>query len=285
MSEKTFRPAPPGPAQGRRRRRSRHCRAGQAQCQPRPDRGAPLPVHLAAARHLPRIRAGLRDARERHGGRAAAPGAAGRRRGGGRVPAPRRGLVRHLGWRARRLRLLVRQEQGVQPVRHRAALVRRRQPDARLVLLRRRRGALQGAAGRRPEGERGRLPDRPDADPTARLVQAAGGAAGAAPRHEVPHRRPRRRPVQRDGRGGHLPPGRRDRAGAGARRDRRGGVQQPVLRPRARLPRRRQGLHDPELPPAGGMLRGPVQQGQVRGPAGRAAGDPAIRRGSRPRPT
>ena len=47
-------------------------------------------------------------------------------------------------------------------------------------------------------------------------------------------------------------PGRRDRAGAGARRDRRGGVQQPLLRPRARLPRRRQGLHDPELPPAGG---------------------------------
>ena len=55
---------------------------------------------------------------------------------------------------------------------------------------------------------------------------------------KLPHRGPRDRPVQRDGRGRRRAAGRRDRARARARRHRRRRVQQPLLRPRARLPGR-----------------------------------------------
>ena len=68
--------------------------------------------------------------------------------------------------------------------------------------------------------------------------------ADAVQGHEVPHRRPLRRPVQGDGRRGDHPAGRRDRAGARPRPDRRGRVQQSVVRHPARLPGRGEGLHD-----------------------------------------
>ena len=68
-------------------------------------------------------------------------------------------------------------------------------------------------------------------------------SAGRLQEPEVPHRRPVGRPVQGDGRGGHHPAGRRNRAGDGPRPARRGGVQQSVVRHPARLPRRVQGLH------------------------------------------
>ena len=86
---------------------------------------------------------------------------------------------------------------------------------------------------------------------------------------EVPHRRPGGRRLHRDGRGGEPAARRRDRAGAGPRPDRRGGVQQRLVRPRARLPRRGQELHAAELPPVRRAVRDPVQQAQVQRAAGR----------------
>ena len=71
-------------------------------------------------------------------------------------------------------RLLVRQAQGVLAVRHPAVVRLGRARHARLVLLRRRRGALQRARQRHPQAQHRRLPLLPDADPAARLVQEAG---------------------------------------------------------------------------------------------------------------
>ena len=138
-------------------------------------------------------------------------------------------------------RLLVRQEQGRLAVRHAALDRLGRAQHARLVLLRRRRGALQRADQRHPEAQPRRLPVLPDADPAARLVQEADQVGRRLQGHEVSHRRPVGRPVQGNGRGGHHPAGRRNRAGDGPRPARRGRVQQPVLRHPARLPRRLQG--------------------------------------------
>jgi hypothetical protein len=102
---------------------------------------------------------------------------------------------------------------------------------------------------------------------------------------EVPHRGPGRRRVHRHGRGGQPAARRRDRAGAGPRPDRRGRVQQRVVRPRAGLPRRGQELHAAKLPPERRAVRDPVQQGQVRRPAGRAEGHHRLRRAGRQSPT
>ena len=59
---------------------------------------------------------------------------------------------------------------------------------------------------------------------------------------------------------------------------RRGRVQQPVLRPAARLPGRVQVLHGAAATISSGVLRDQLQQGEVRRAAGRAEGDPALRR-------
>jgi hypothetical protein len=85
------------------------------------------------------------------------------------------------------------------------------------------------------------------------------------------------------GRGGQPAARRRDRAGAGPRPDRRGRVQQRLVRPRAGLPRRGQELHAAELPPERRAVRDPVQQGQVRRPARRAEGHHRLRRAGRQR--
>jgi hypothetical protein len=55
------------------------------------------------------------------------------------------------------------------------------------------------------------------------------------------------------------------------------------VRPPAGLPRRGQELHAAELPPERRAVRDPVQQGQVRRPAGRAQGHHRLRRAGRQR--
>ena len=92
-----------------------------------------------------------------------------RRRAG--VPDVRRGACRRARCRSRRLRLLVRQAQGLFAVRHASVLGLGRAEHARLVLCRRRRSALQRARQRDPQAEPHRLPLLPDADPAARMVQ------------------------------------------------------------------------------------------------------------------
>ena len=127
-----------------------------------------------------------------------------------------------------------------------------RAQHARLVLLRRRRGALQRARQQHPEAQPRRPPLLPDADPAARLVQEGDQVRRRLQGHEVPHGRTLGRPVQGDGRRGHHPSRRRDRAGAGPRSARCGRVQQPVLRHPAGLPGRRQVLHGGKPPSAAG---------------------------------
>ena len=63
-----------------------------------------------------------------------------------------------------------------------------------------------------------------------------------------------------DGRRRQCAPRRRDRSGDGPRPARRGRVQQRLLRPSARLPRRVQGVHAAELPPERRAVRDHVQQ-------------------------
>ena len=87
-------------------------------------------------------------------------------------------------------------------------------------------------------------------------------------RSEVPDRGTVGGRVQGDGRGGRLAARRGDRAGARPRAGRRGRVQQCVLRPPARLPRRVEDLHAAELSPAARVLRDHVQQEALRRAAG-----------------
>ena len=141
---------------------------------PRPGGGGvQVPEHLARQGHLPRICRTTTSTRvnEMAGGRLKLE----------LLPA---GAVakafevqdavhrRHARRRPWRVRLLVRQAQGLFAVRHAARLGLARQPDDRLDEVWRRPGALRrtGAAGPRPQSRR--LPYRPDADPAARLVQA-----------------------------------------------------------------------------------------------------------------
>ncbi len=70
------------------------------------------------------------------------------------------------------------------------------------------------------------------------------------------------------GRIGHHPCRRRNRAGARSWPDRRGGVQQSVVRHPARFPGRREILHDGQPSSAGGVLRSDLQQEALRFPAG-----------------
>ncbi len=72
--------------------------------------------------------------------------------------------------------------------------------------------------------------------------------------------------------------GRRNRAGDGARRDRRLRVQQPDLGPPLRRPGRGQELLHGQLPPGDGVLRDRFQQEEVRLAAQGPAGDPQVRR-------
>ena len=99
---------------------------------------------------------------------------------------------------------------------------------------------------------------------------------------QVPHRRHLDRRVHRPGRGGQRAARRRDRAGDGPRPARRGRVQQRLLGPPARLPRRVQGLHAAELPPERRAVRDHVQQDEVRRAAGRSSRRSSATR-SRPR--
>ena len=72
--------------------------------------------------------------------------------------------------------------------------------------------------------------------------------------------------------------GRRNRAGHGARRDRRLRVQQPDLGPPLRLAERGQELHARQPPSGDRVFRDHVQPDQVQRAAQGAPGDPAIRR-------
>ena len=101
-----------------------------------------LPKHVAIARHLSRIRPGLCQHRQRPVGRPSEARPAARRRRRRRVAASGRGHRGGARRRPRSRRLLVRQEQGLLPVRHPAVVWLERQPDARLDPLRRRSGAL-----------------------------------------------------------------------------------------------------------------------------------------------
>ena len=105
-------------------------------------------------------------------------------------------------------------------------------------------------------------------------IKSAGRPEGP----EVPHRRPGRRPVPGHGRLGGAASGRRDRAGHGARRDRRLRVQQPDLRPPLRRPGRGQELHAGQPPSGHRVLRDHVQPHQVQRAAQGAAGHPPVRR-------
>ena len=78
--------------------------------------------------------------------------------------------------------------------------------------------------------------------------------------------------------------GRRNRAGDGARRDRRLRVQQPDLGQALRRAERGEELHARQPPSGDRVLRDHVQPHQVQQPAQGAPGDPAIRRRSLPPP-
>ena len=82
--------------------------------------------------------------------------------------------------------------------------------------------------------------------------------------HQVPHRRLGGRPVPGDGARRRPASGRRDRAGHGARRDRRLRVQQPDLGPPLRLAERGQELHAGQPSSGDRVLRDHVQQDQVQ---------------------
>jgi hypothetical protein len=87
--------------------------------------------------------------------------------------------------------------------------------------------------------------------------------AGRPEADQVPDRRSGRRSVQGAWHGRDDPARRRNRAGAGARGDRRSGVQQSVLRLAAGLPGRVEGLHAAAITRRR-VLRDHSQQGQVR---------------------
>ncbi len=123
-----------------RRRRGRHA-AGVA----RADRDLEVPVDLADQGYFPRVRRRLRQEGQRHVGRPPQARRARRRRRGGRLPGAGRRQFRRVRRRPRRHRLLVWQEQGGLAVRHPAVDGLGRARYARLVLLRRRRSALQRA--------------------------------------------------------------------------------------------------------------------------------------------
>ena len=76
---------------------------------------------------------------------------------------------------------------------------------------------------------------------------------------QIPHRRPRGRSDAGHGAFGRAAAGRRDRAGHGARRDRRLRVQQPDLGSPLRRPGRGQELHDGQPPSGDRVLRDHVQ--------------------------
>ena len=100
-------------------------------------------------------------------------------------------------------------------------------------------------------------------------VDQGGGPQG----HQVPHRRHLDRRVHRHGRRRQRAAGRRNRLGDGPRPARCGRVQQRLVRPHPRLPRRFQGLHAAELSPERRAVRDHVQQGQVQRAAGEDEGD------------
>ncbi len=155
-----------------------------------------------------------------------------------------------------------------------------------LVLLRRRRGAVQGTGQRHPQAQPHRLPRTSRCRPSrsagsrrrsragddfkgmkyrtvglsADLFKEMGAAVTILPGGEIVPAMDR----------GLLDCGR---------------VQQSVVRHPARLPGRVEVLHDGQPPSADGSVRDHLQQGQVRRAAGRAEGDPAqcrVRRVERP---
>ena len=104
-----------------------------------------------------------------------------RRRRRRRLRHDRRRPPGRAGCRARRAGLLVRQDQGVQPVRHRRAAGHGRVDDAGLDALRRRQPAVRRAA-RKPEAERRVVLRRADGVAAARLVQGRDQVGRAVPR-------------------------------------------------------------------------------------------------------
>ena len=144
---------------------------------------------------LQRDGAGLRRARQRHGGRAAQDRLPGRRRGRASLPGVRRRARRPARRSSHGDGLLVRQAQGRVAVRHRPGVRLQRQRGPGLDPQRRRQGALRGAADADHEGQHQELLRHADADPAARLVQEAGDQRSRHQGPEVPHRRSRGRPV------------------------------------------------------------------------------------------
>ena len=226
---------------GADRRRHGRDAAGVA----RADRDLEIPVDLADQGHLPRVRGRLRQEGQRHVGRPPQARRARRRRRRARLPdadAVHSGI---LDGGHGVLRLLVRQAQGLFAVRHPAVVRLGRAQHARP-------GSMHGG------GEAlykelvndilklnlvGFLYFPMPTQPLGwfkKEIKIGRRLQG----HEIPHRRSFGRRVQGDGRGGHHPAGRRNRAGDGPRPARCGRVQQPVLRHPARLPRRVQVLHD-----------------------------------------
>ena len=228
--------------------------------------------------HLQRDGRGVRQARQRDGGRPPAHRLPGRRRGGEAVRGDGRDQQGRARRQPRRAGVLVRQEQGRLAVRLGPDQRLRRAPDAGLDLSRRRPGALQRAARRRSTSTwsaSSRCRCRPSRSAGSRS-RSPGRRGAEGP--QVPHRRPGGRPVPGDGRQGDAAARRRDHPGAGEGRDRRLRVQQPDLGHALRRAGRDQELHDGQLPPGDGVLRDRLQQEEVgRDPEG-PAGDPAVRR-------
>ena len=274
-------PPVPEPRRARRRGRARGRHAGRpGGAGAEPDRHEDADL-VARLRHLDGLRGRVRRARRGDVGRPAQdrPAAGGRGRRG--VPGARRGERRRDRRRALGPRLLVRQGQGGLALRHRPRLRRLGHHHARLVLRRRRAGALRRADAGEARPRRAGLPRLPDARPAARLVQDRGQHGGRPPGLQVPHGGAGGRPHAVDGHERGADPRRRDRARHGARRDRRLRVQQPLLGPPLRRPGRGLQLLPRLLPPGVGGLRVPVQPLLPRGSRARPPGDHQVLGGGR----
>src|SRR3954470_8200010 len=235
-----------------------------------------LAEHLADERHLPRVRARLRQEGERHERRPPQDRGAARGCRGEAVRSARRSLPRHPRRRPRRARLPLRQEQRARALGLGTRIRDGPEHGPRLALPRRWQGASRGDL---QEHQRGcGLDDlRAHADAAARLVQEADFKARGFQGAQVPDGRSLHRHLHAARRRGERAAGRRDRAGDGSRTARRRRVQQRLVRSRPRISGRVEGLHAAELPPVRRAVRGDLQSQAVRGAARGPQEDPLAR--------
>ena len=226
-----------------------------------------LAKHVALERHLPRIRARLRQDRQRHDGRRAQDRSAAGRRCRARIRAARCSFEGHARRRSRRAACITtasrtRWRCGVGPrVRHGC------QHAARMArwgggkeLLEKLYASIGANVVSFPYGPMATQPLGWFKKPMTKADDFKGlkyRTVGISIDVFTAH-----------GRSGECAARRRNRAGDGPRPARRGRVQQHELRPPARLPGRLEGLHAAKLPPERRAVRDHVQQDQVRCAAG-----------------